>query len=180
MEKLSQNWFIEGKINAELKEYILLAYLQFVDSNFESYKLNPILADLISHYRSLARFKESKNIVQQSFPDVLTEIDAQQFKLVYEKVVADDVLMQEIMNIVNQSIKHIKQALEQGKSVYETLERHIKIEPIGIVPVYKNDGYLFLNSFSTKSTKVYQYHISAFSQNTQDYRSINTQWVCDY
>ncbi len=180
MEKLSQNWFIEGSIDAEFKKYLLLAYLQQVEENFENFKLYPNLAELISHYRNLVSFKESKNLVQQNFPEVLTDMDAQQFKLIYEKVVSDDELMQEIMNIVNQSMKLMKHALDQGKDIYETLESRIKIEPVGIVPIYKYDGYLFLKTYNSKTTKVYQYHIAAFAQNTQEYRSINTQWVGDY
>lgn len=151
-----------------------------MEESFEHFKLYPNLADLISHYRNLVGFRESKNIVQQKFPEVLTDMDAQQFKLIYEKVESDDELMQEIMNIVNQSMKMMKHALNQGKDVYETLENRIKIEPIGIVPIYKNDGYLFLKTYSDKNTKVFQYHISSFEQNMGEYRSINTQWVCDY
>ncbi len=180
MEKLSPNWFIEGSIDAELKKYVMLAYLQQVEDDFEHFKLYPNLAELISHYRNLVGFKESKNLVQQNFPEILTSIDAQQFRLIYEKIVADDELMQEIMNIVNQSMMMMKHALNQGKDVYETLENRIKIEPIGIMPIYKNDGYLFLKTYSDKTTKVFQYHVSSFAQNTQEYRSINTQWVCDY
>ena len=128
MEKLSPNWFIEGSIDAELKKYVMLAYLQQVEDDFEHFKLYPNLAELISHYRNLVGFKESKNLVQQNFPEILTSIDAQQFRLIYEKIVADDELMQEIMNIVNQSMMMMKHALNQGKDVYETLENRIKID----------------------------------------------------
>lgn len=180
MEKLSQNWFIEGSIDAEFKRYVLMAYLQQVDEHFEHYHLYPDLAELILHYRNLISFKESKNLLQQNFPEVLTDIDAQQFKLIYEKVVSDDSLMLEIMSIVNQSIPLMKQSLLLGKELYDSLENRIKIEPIGIMPIYKKEGYLLIKTYTDKTTKVYQYHISSFAQHAQEYLSISTQWIGDY
>ena len=52
MKKLSPDWITEKHIDFEYKKYVLLAYLQEVNMNFEKTHLYPFLADLVDHYRN--------------------------------------------------------------------------------------------------------------------------------
>ena len=55
------------------------------------------------------------------------------------------------------------------------IERHLEINPVGITPMYFNEGYLFLDAFPGKETQVYVYRISVFENTYEKYRGINTQ-----
>jgi hypothetical protein len=47
MADLNKNWLTEKYIDFEYKKYVLLAWLQEVNNNFQDQKLYPFLAQLI-------------------------------------------------------------------------------------------------------------------------------------
>ena len=108
MKSLSETWFTEGYIDFELKRHTLLAYLQEVNKYFNQHKLYPQLADLIFHYNNLVSFRENKKYLQEKFPKQLTDINLKQLELLYERMIADDVLMEELEAIINYSATKMK------------------------------------------------------------------------
>ncbi|HEY6082083.1 MAG TPA: hypothetical protein VIU45_01420, partial [Chitinophagaceae bacterium] len=90
MKTLSETWFVDGNIDFELKKYKLLAYLQEINLFFHEHKLYPQLSDIIFHYNNLREFKENKQLLQQLFPKQLSQVNMEQIRLIYEKIVADD------------------------------------------------------------------------------------------
>ena len=85
MNKLSENWFIEGIADFEHKQYVLLAYLKHVKEQFGQYFLYPEFSDLIFHHSNLLSFKEKKQLLAKAFPQKLSKIDLEKLQLVYEK-----------------------------------------------------------------------------------------------
>ena len=53
MKNLSENWITEGWVDFEYKKYVLLAYLQHVESQVKEGKLYPPLGELVQHYSKL-------------------------------------------------------------------------------------------------------------------------------
>src|ERR1700712_4455830 len=100
MKQLSETWFAEGYIDFELKKYTLLAYLQEVDKYFGQNKLYPQLADVIFQYNNLLHFKSNKQYLQQQFPKRLTQVDLQRLQVLYEAMIEDDDIMQELEAII--------------------------------------------------------------------------------
>ena len=58
MSKLSKDWLTEQHIDLELKQYVLLAYLQEVKESYKAAKIYPYLGDLIEHYKNLLLIKQ--------------------------------------------------------------------------------------------------------------------------
>src|ERR687883_274032 len=108
MKNLSETWFAEGYIDFELKKYTLLAYLQEVNKYFNENKLYPQLSDVIFHYHNLVAFRENKKYLQEQFPKKLTGIQIQQLQLLYEQMIEDNELMQELEDIINYSATKMK------------------------------------------------------------------------
>src|SRR5438067_11737834 len=115
MKPLSVNWFIEGHIDFEHKKYVLLSYLQEINRHFDKSKLYPNLADLIFHYNNLLEFKQNKSVLQQAFPQRLTQADIDAVKLTYEKIIQDDNNMHEIERIIGYALKKMDPAIQTGK-----------------------------------------------------------------
>ena len=88
MKTLDKNWITENRIDFEYKKYILLAYLQEVNSQFEKQKLYPALSDLIFHYQNLIKIRDNKNNLFESFPERMVQTNMEQFKIIYEKACA--------------------------------------------------------------------------------------------
>jgi hypothetical protein len=180
MQSLNKNWITESHIDFEYKKYVLLAYLQHVSENFEDQRLYPYLSDLIEHYRNILLFKESRKNLLEHFPAQLKGADFESFKLVYEKLVDDDSLMKEIQNIVEFSIPQMQHYLKEGKKIYDFIEDHLKIYPVGIIPLNSEAGYLLLRDGSDPGTRVYEYKVTVFENPDEKYRGIHTHFVCTY
>lgn len=180
MQKLSENWITEKCIDFEYKKYILLAYFQEVNNDFDKCKLYPALSDILIHYRNTLAFKENKDQMLNSFPKRLTGIDTEQVQLQYEKLLNDDAIIQEIENIISFSLPKFKFYLEEGKRIYDFIEEHLSITPVGVVPLHTLEGYLLLKDISENNVKVYQYCIKLFNTPQENFRAIYTDFVDDY
>jgi hypothetical protein len=180
MESLSRNWITEKHIDFEYKKYMLLAYLQHVSQHFSDQRLYPYLSDLVEHYRSLKQLKDGKKNLFEKFPEKLFGTDVENFKLVYEKLVEDDALMQEIESIIDFSIPQMEVYLKEGKKIYDFIEERMRIYPVGIVPLNNESGYLFLKLKYDNETKVYEYQITFFENPDEKFRGIHMNYVGSY
>lgn len=177
MKSLSETWFAEGRIDFELKKYTLLAYLQEVNKYFNENKLYPQLADIIFHYNNIVAFRENKKYLQEHFPKKLTGIQMEKLQILYEQMIEDDELMQELEDIIHYSASRIKRTIHNGTEIYEFVEEKINIAPVGLIPLDTQEGYFFLSSGNIKSTRVYHYRLSIFEKHDEKYRSIKTVFV---
>ncbi|MBP6334084.1 MAG: hypothetical protein KA444_01335, partial [Bacteroidia bacterium] len=151
-----------------------------VSDNFTEKRLYPYLADLVEHYRNLKSIKDNKQVLYNQFPERLKGSDMEQFRLIYEKMVQDDSLMHEIESILDYSIPQMEQSLKEGKKIYDIIEDELKIFPIGVIPLFNEDGYLFLKLGSSSDTRVYEYHISIFENPIERYRGIHINYIATY
>jgi hypothetical protein len=180
MGKLSHNWITEKLIDFEYKKYILLAYLKEVSDNFDLNKLYPYLAELIEHYKQAVAIKENKQNLLNAFPQRLKKIDAENLEMIYQKMMEDDSLMKEIEEILNFSIPQFQHYLAEGKKIYDFIEEHMHVSPIGLIPLNNEHGYMLLKRSSTADTDAYQYNITIFNQPDEKYRAIHTQFIRTY
>jgi hypothetical protein len=177
MKKLSDTWFAEGYIDFELKKYTLLAYLKEINYCFTQNKLYPQLADVIFHYNNIVGFRDTKKIMQDHFPKRLTGLQMERLQLLYQQVIEDDEMMQELEDIIQYAAEQMKTAIHDGAEIYEFVEEKIQIMPIGLVPLDTQEGYFFLNSGNEKDTRVYHYRLSIFEKHDEKFRSIKTDYI---
>src|ERR1700753_2714160 len=177
MKTLSETWFADGYIDFELKKYTLLAYLQEISRYFNENKLYPQLADIIFHYNNLAAFRENKKYLQEQFPKKLTGIQIEKLQVLYEQMIQDDELMQELEEIINYAAQEIKQTISNGTEIYEFVEDKLVIFPVGLIPLDTVEGYFFLSTGIPADTRVYQYRLSFFEKHDEKYRSIRTEYI---
>jgi hypothetical protein len=180
MKTLSETWFAEGYIDFELKKYTLLAYLQQVTGYFSESKLYPQLSDVIFHYNNLQALKENKKFLQEQFPKKLTGIQLEKLQLLYEQIIEDDEMMQELEDIINFSADKLKTTITNGTEIYEFVEEKLNIFPVGLVPLDTNEGYFFLSEGTYRNTLVYQYRLSIFEKHDEKYRAIRTEYVNEW
>ena len=180
MKSLGINWFIEGSLDFEYKKYIVLDYLQEINRHFDKNKLYPNLSDLVYHYNNLCYFKQNKTMLQQAFPQRLTQADIDAVKLTYQKMVEDDSTMQEIERIITYALNKMDPAIQTGKEIYDFVESRLSIDPVGIVPLMPNSGYFSLRNGNENTNWVYEYHLTIFEGKDDKYRGINISLVDTY
>lgn len=180
MITLSETWFVEGNIDFESKKYTLLAYLQRINAYFNENKLYPHLSDIIFHYNNIIAFKDNKRFLQQQFPKRLTGLQIQKLELLYEEMIADSELMQELEAITRYAAPKIKNTIDVGTEIYSHVEEKLSIYPIGIQPLKNTEGYFFLAQEGYRFTKVYYYYLSFFEKQNDKYRALKAQYVDEW
>ena len=174
---LSDTWFMEGYIDYELQKYRLLAYLQDVKKHFSATRLYPQLAEIIAHYNNLLSYRANKQHLQDAFPRRISQIHTERMELVYEQLMADDSVMQELEEIISFAIGGMRETITEGAGIYELIEKKMIIEPVGIVPLYKNEGYALMHYTGEKDVNVYHYTVSIFDNKDARYRALRMQFI---
>lgn len=177
MKSLSENWITEGWIDFEYKKYLLLAYLQHVGGQFKEVKLYPPLAELIQHYSRLKSFEQNRDQIKSAFPKMLQGPDPNELKFTYKPLVIDDEMMKQLEEIVAFSLPQFKNHIDDGKNIYDFLEREMKIEPIGISPLYQKEGYAFLSFDKSKDVFIYRYRVNLFQNSIDTFKGIMMQLI---
>ncbi len=177
MEKLSKDWLTQGLIDFEYKKYVLLAYLQSAKKAFQKVELYPFLADLVFHYRNLMSVKENKSLIREAFPKELSQEELRKLEIRYKEIVEDDAVMSELDAIIEFAIPQVQDSLKEGSGIYEYVESQCEISPVGVTPLYANEGYLFVTMPPEKETRVYRYQVSIFGDSQEQLRSLNTQFL---
>jgi hypothetical protein len=176
MNKLSENWITEHTLDFEYKKYMLLAWLQNVEQHFKMIQLYPSLGELVSHYRSACGLRDGKLNLESAFPKEIKGIDSEKFRLMTEPVLQNEQIMKDIEKILEFSIPRFENSLKEGTELYEKVEQGINVFPIGISPLYKNEGYVLLRE-SKSNTRVYHYQVSIFESAESNWRALRTAFV---
>ena len=174
---LSETWFMEGYIDFELQKYRLLAYLQEVKQCFNETKLYPQLSDMVFHYNNLEAFRKNKQLLQDQFPKKIDMLDMQKLEIVYEKMLADNDLMQELEHITQYALDEMKGTINEGAEIYEFVEKQLQVEPVGIIPLYKNEGYILLRYGAYSEVRIYSYNITLFEHLHSRYKGIKLAYI---
>lgn len=175
--KLNELWFLEGHIDFELQKYRLLAYLQEVNKYFNENKLYPQLSDVIFHFNNLVAFRENKKLLQHQFPRKIDHLNIEKLEVMYQQILDDDEVMQELESIAHFATEKFKGTIDSGAEIYELIEKQTRLEPVGIQPVYKDEGYMLLRYGTHSEIKAYAYNISLFEHKDAQYKGIRVSYI---
>ena len=102
---------------------------------------------MIFHYNNIVAFRENKKFLQEHFPKKITGVQIEKLQVLYEQMIEDDELMQELEDIIHYSARKMKSTICNGTEIYEFVEEKINITPVGIIPLDIQEGYFFLSSW---------------------------------
>jgi hypothetical protein len=177
MGTLKHNWLTDYLIDFEYKKYVLLAYLQNAKKQFTEVKLFPCLSELIFHYRNLMHYIESKELVDENLPVEMAGMDLNAMKLIYETIAKDDEMMKVLNEIVAYAMPQFEDVIYEGRELYEVVEEHIRMDVIGVLPLYLKEGYFILTDDDQTSAKVYRYELSSIEKPDESYRTISSTHI---
>lgn len=176
MKTLNPYWFSEGLLDVEYKRYILLAYLQEVEKEYKQSKIFPALQNLAQNMTSMKEFKNKCDELSKSFPKTLSGLDINKLTLSYTPNIHDPELLEVMYEIIDFSLPKLEQKVQEGKEIYDNVERFIEIEPLGVIPIYKDEGYLFIQNDNDPNTDIYTYKVSFLEQGKIN-RVLQTQFL---
>jgi len=175
MEKLSLELFISGGQDLETRQYHVLHCLKDYYSEFSHNRLYPAFKELVDVTTTLENLVEKKQGIEGAFPQHLTGIDIEHQKLLYESSTTADQEFQRAVELIVWSLPHLKKAIEEAISIYHFVDDHIVIEEVGLMPVYKQEGYWTVPDTKAKRIYLLRYEISLFSSSKEKYRQLKTK-----
>ncbi len=177
MKKLQSDWLTQGWIDAEYQKYVVMAYLQAVQRNFLDEKLCPDLPDLRTHYENSLSFRQRKGTLNDAFPKRAVRIDPARQRIEYKSEVPDDGYLSEIDAIMEFAVPRFGQLLQEGQQLWEDIATSLTIEPVGLMPLRPDEGYLLLHRTTQAETHIYQFSLTLFDEKQPGGRTVHLHFV---
>ncbi len=177
MKSLDYNWITEGILDSEYKKYVLLDYLQHCRQSFEARKLYPPMSELIGHLDAAIKLRSGLSEMDGQFPRRVVGFDLQTGQVLREQAQPDYESLGTVAEIIGFAIPEMSEALEEGKLVYHYAENQIEIQPVGLVPMHVQDGYLMLYNEPCADVFIYQYSSSVLTTSLENFRTLRVQYL---
>lgn len=160
MNMFNSNWLTEGLLDEEYKQYMLLAWLKKWQSEFEQVKLYPAIDALSQQQQDLMlvlnQFKEMEN----NLPSEVIGLNFGERKLIRQHVQQPSEFTAFLERMVSFALPKIQAQLNEGAQIQAFVADQLKLEPIGVLPLYKNEGYVLLQTEQSKALSLYRFSLS--------------------
>jgi hypothetical protein len=174
MHKLRLDTFLSGSTDPETRQYHVLEGLKRHYAEFSHNRLYPSLAELVALHAALTNILNSMTDIQGHLPHDLKEVDLEEGKLVYNTGGTTNDEFVGAAELIAWALPRIKQAIEEGISIYNFVEERIKIDHVGILPMYREEGYWFVPENRAALLHLLRYELSLFTAASERFRSLKT------
>ncbi|MGK9368339.1 hypothetical protein ACSSWA_05525 [Melioribacter sp. Ez-97] len=179
MEHLDLNIFITSADDAELAEYKLLAALKNYKEEFHKYRLYPFFGEIVEVSNQLHQLINSKEEFNKLRSKKITGIDLENQQLIYEYT--EENLSEEkisrVFSFIEWALPKIKETLEEGAAVYDFVENNIEIKEIGLLPIYKDEGYFFVRDNQERMLYIYKFSMAKVVNSNVPFQSLKTNFL---
>ncbi len=175
--QLSIDLFTQVQSDLEARQYRVLAILQHIGKEFQLNRIYPHLSRLVEMYRTLSDISNRLKDLRNKFPKRIKKIDFVNQEIEHEVVFVDGSDLQQVEELIEWALPHIKAKIEEGQTIYEFVNEEISLEEVGIMPSYIDEGYLFVPDNEASKLLLFQYEVSIFKSAKDKYRSLKTHFL---
>ena len=175
MESFDEHWLTRGALDAEYKQYILLAWLQRVKQEFRATRLYPALAEVIAQHRRLTELSGNRDGL--ALRGEVTGFDFRSMRLVYASADRHPELDVYIDELLGFALPRLRTAIEEGKDLYEIVEEQLEFVPIGLLPLYRQEGYLLIHDEPRGDVFAYRFARSRIERDDEQYLALEVEPV---
>jgi hypothetical protein len=173
-EKLNLESILAGPSDTELNQYRILQALKERREQFSHNRLYPWLAELLQLAGDMQNLQQRRDGMIQQLPQRLREVDMENMNLVYEPAGSETPEFLKIMDLVAWVLPRVLEAVEEGTGIYDFVDQHLRIDEVGIVPAYREEGYWFVQDPRGALVHLLRYEISIFTASQERFRSLKT------
>ncbi|MCB0793579.1 MAG: hypothetical protein KDB88_02480 [Flavobacteriales bacterium] len=176
---LPKDWVLLPALDLELKQYLLLAYLQRIQERFRQRRLYPHLHELRERALELVRLREERVEMQELLPKELSGVDPGSARLQFNR--AKELEIFEVIDeIIAFALPELERWNEEGLALRAYLLEHIDLAPVGVLPMNDREGFLLLRQGAEASAYTYSMPLYRESRSDLQYRSVVTRFVSTY
>lgn len=180
MEWLSLESFYSADRDLELNQYHILAGIKEFRSEFNKKKIYPSFTNLLNLTSQLQDIVEQKNDLEYKFSKRIKTFDFKNNKIIFESVDNEQNEINYLFELIEWSLPQLKNLIEEALVICEYVEKNLKIEQVGILPLYKGEGYFIIPNFELSSLQVHKFECSLFSSDEEKYRALKTKLLKSY
>lgn len=177
MTEWNLDLFTSAVDDFERAQYRIMGNLQEARRDFSNNRIYPHLGNLVSIHGSLRTILENTDNLKDAAPGVITDVDLESGQVIYEKPELAGDRMAAVEELIDWALPQIEEAIDEGKTIFEFVEDHLRMEEVGIVPSYVQEGYLFVPDHERREIHVLRYSMSIFTGASERYRSLRTSHV---
>jgi hypothetical protein len=166
--------FLSGSTDFEARQYAILQGLKEHHQSFSNNRIYPSLSELVELYATLQGLAHKRDDIQSHLPQRLTDIDIKNKQLIYEPLErgkGDE----HVIDLVIWALPLIKDAMEEGMSIYNFVDENIRIEGVGILPMYREEGYWFVPDCRARLLHLLRYEVSLYTSAEERFRMLKTR-----
>jgi len=176
---LEQDWLLAPGFDLELKQYVLLGYLQRVEARFSERKLYPHLDELWAHAKRLTQLQQHLQSTNEALGGEVIGVDLERAELVRAKAQESE-LLNVIRDVIDFALPELRVMLDGGRELRRSLSSRIHFSPVGLLPIHTHEGYLLLRQ--GREARVYEYRVPLFHGTAEglQYQSVRTRYLDSY
>lgn len=175
MSRLTFDTFINSAVHdTEQCQYHVMEYAKQCSAAFSKNKLYPVLAEVIELMQSLENFLRRKNSFHAQLPQRIKEIDLDRQEIVFESAYLEYPDLERIEEVVRWAISYLQRIAEEGIQIYEFVDQNVSVEGVGIVPLYKDEGYCIIPEQQAMLIHFIYYQMSLYMSEKEKYRALKT------
>ena len=174
MATLTLDMFTQGAGDIEAAQYRILAALKALRKDFRQNTLYPALGDLIELTSMLETIHENRERYRTSLPQTLKGVDLEKKELMFDAVPADEESIAGMFELLAWAVPFVTELTNEGVAMFEFVHQNLTLDPVGIMPLYRDEGYVFVPNHSANIVHVLKYELSLYSADTEQYRAMRT------
>ena len=177
MSAIPLDLFVRPDLDAEHARYQVLGALQRVHQAFAKTVIYPHLAELIKLHSMLKTLVERSEGLRSARPSAIKRIDLENKEVIYERPDLSQDQMAQVEDRIRWALPRIEAAIEEGRTIFEFVEEHLRLEEVGVVPSYIQEGYLIVPDAEARALHILQYQMTLFTNAEERFRSLKTTRV---
>jgi hypothetical protein len=177
LENLNLHTFIKAADDVELSKYKVLAILNKYSEALHKNKLYPALAELISIKGELELLVEQMSLFDAEFVLSLNFADFADDLPEDSQVNYNEDSLKTVSDFIHWALPEIRSAINEGKAIFDFVDQNMLVNEVGIMPIYKNDGYFFIPDLINDLMKIYRFEMSLFSTEENPLRTLKSKLV---
>jgi hypothetical protein len=177
MNPLTLESFFSSDTDWELNQFKILGGIKQYRSDFDRKKLYPSLANLIKLSSMLEEILKQKGNLDRSFPKGVRGFDLINQRIIFESLDELSPDLEFLFKLIDWAFPIINKTIEEGTIVYDFVEKNMKIEQVGILPLYKEEGYFMIKDNIASELQIHRYECSLFSSGNEKYRALKTELI---
>lgn len=166
--------FTRGAHDPEGARYRIMAALDAAAKEFHRSRLYPGLGDLIELVSVLETVRDNKDQYAEVMPRKLSGVDFENKALQFDTEPADPSMIEQMFELIDWALPEVKKITDEGVAMFDFVNTNLNIDVVGIMPMYRDEGYAFVTDRKDNVLHVLRYELSIFSDKDDNYRALKT------